>query len=89
MKSQSSVAPSVGLMLVFVVAVSLAQDAKTDNHTANSGQYNTYSSEKVDTPSNRANMLSYSGAAAQTTTSASLPTPVPPVAHPCPRFQGR
>jgi hypothetical protein len=185
MKSQSSVAPSVGLMLVFVVAVSAAQDVETDyNHTANFGQYNTYSSEKVqtndrlpggriraeanhavaakswslipsgvgsdvsadeatqnqqtldwfgggrrwkgfagrlgeaatnvdiykarifvndlvdpiterfigrsslsDTPRNRADMLSHSRVAAQATTSASLPTPVPPVAHPCPRFK--
>jgi hypothetical protein len=187
MKSQSSVAPSVGLVLVFVAAVSFAQDAKTDNnHTANSGQYNTYSSEKVqtndqhpggrisaeanhaittkgwslipsgvdsdvsadeatqdqqtldwfdngfgggrrwegfagglgeaatnvdiykartfvndlvdskterfigrsslsDTPSNRADMLSHSRAAAQTTSPTSPPTPVPPVADPCPR----
>jgi FtsP/CotA-like multicopper oxidase with cupredoxin domain len=187
MKSESSVAPSVGLMLVFVVAVSYAQDAKTDyNYTANFGQYNTYSSKKVqtndqvpggriraeanyaiaakgwslipsgvgsdvsadeatqnrqtlgwfdngfgagrrwegfaggfgeaatsvdiykarnfvndlvdsktekfiersslsDTPSSRANMLLYSGAAAQIATSASLATPVPPVAKPCPR----
>ncbi|MDT7812547.1 MAG: hypothetical protein QOJ42_2463, partial [Acidobacteriaceae bacterium] len=50
MKSQSSLAPSVGLMLVFVVAVSFAQDVETDyNHTANFGQYNTCSSEKVQT----------------------------------------
>src|ERR1700680_3816286 len=50
MKSQSSVAPSVGLMLVFVGAVSFAQDVETDyNHTAYFGQYSTYSSEKVQT----------------------------------------
>jgi FtsP/CotA-like multicopper oxidase with cupredoxin domain len=50
MKSHASVAPSVGLVLVFVAAVSFAQDVETDyNHTANLGQYNTYSSEKVQT----------------------------------------
>ena len=188
MKFKSSVAPSVGVVLVFVAAVSFAQDVKTDyNRTANFSQHKRYSSGKVqtndqlpggriraeanhaiaakdwslipsrvdadvsvneatqnqqtldwfdngfgggrrwegfagelegadtnvdiykalfvddlfyskterfigrrsssDTPSNRADMLAHSRAAAQTTTTTtSLLTPVLPVAHPCPRF---
>jgi Domain of unknown function (DUF4136) len=49
MRLQSRIAASVGLMLV-LATVSFAQDVKTDyDHSANFGQYKTYSWEKVQT----------------------------------------
>jgi Domain of unknown function (DUF4136) len=49
MKLQSKIATSVGLMLL-LACVSFAQHVKTDyDHTANFGQYKTYSWEKVQT----------------------------------------
>ncbi len=49
MRLQSKIAASVGLMLV-LATVSFAQDVKTDyDHSANFGQYKTYSWEKVQT----------------------------------------
>jgi hypothetical protein len=49
MKLQSKIATSVGLML-FLACVSFAQHVKTDyDHSANFGQYKTYSWEKVQT----------------------------------------
>ena len=47
MKIQSQIAASVALTLV-LTAVSFAQDVKSDyDHSANFGQYKTYSWEKV------------------------------------------
>ncbi len=49
MKLQSKIATSVGLMLL-LACVSFAQQVKTDyDHSANFGQYKTYSWEKVQT----------------------------------------
>jgi len=49
MKLQSKIATSVGLMLL-VACVSFAQHVKTDyDHSANFGQYKTYTWEKVQT----------------------------------------
>src|SRR6267142_5267546 len=49
MKLQSKIATSVGLMLL-LACVSFAQHVKTDyDHSANFGQYKTYSWEKVKT----------------------------------------
>src|SRR5258706_1478292 len=49
MKLQSKIATSVGLMLL-LACVSFAQHVKTDyDHSANFGQYKTYSWEKVQT----------------------------------------
>ena len=49
MKLQSKIATSLGLMLL-LACVSFAQHVKTDyDHSANFGQYKTYSWEKVQT----------------------------------------
>jgi FtsP/CotA-like multicopper oxidase with cupredoxin domain len=72
MRLRSGVVASVGLMLVSGAAVSFTLISR---------------SSSSDPPSNSPDMLSHSGAFAQTTTTTSGQlTPVAPVANPCPRF---